>query len=175
MNRYDLLGVGALTLFTAAAAYGCGDETAPNDNDGEGGSATSTSTTPIGPGPTGPATTTMTGGGGSMDEGTSCADAVPLEERANTLDGTFYDYSAIRVDHDRRHALSTRDGHPTGCAGHERILFVRHPRQPLAIAVNSVWEGPVLRAARAQRSTRRQSRVSAWLLSALCRARRRRR
>lgn len=95
MNRYDLLGVGALSLFTAAAAYGCGDETAPNDNDGEGGSATSTSTTPIGPGPTGPATTTTTGAGGAMDEGTSCADAVPLEEKTNTLDGTFYDYSGV--------------------------------------------------------------------------------
>lgn len=93
MAQHRLLGLGMLMTAATGLAYGCGDDTAEETGaGGEGGSSTAMTTT--GPGVITSATTT-TGAGGSMDEGTSCDDAVPLQEQTNTLGGTFYDFDGV--------------------------------------------------------------------------------
>jgi len=82
------------TLLGAALAYGCDDESTTAGTGGAGGSGgTTTSTTSW---PTSTSTSsTGTGGTGPQDESTSCADALPLEEKENTLGGYFWDYEGV--------------------------------------------------------------------------------
>lgn len=94
MAKHRLVGLGIFITAAAGLVYGCGDDTAEETGAGGEGGTTATTTTAVGPGVV-TSTTTSTGAGGSMDEGTSCDDAVALEERENTLGGTFYDFSGV--------------------------------------------------------------------------------
>jgi hypothetical protein len=89
-NRFltSLATCGAAILW----AYGCGsdDPTPVTTTGGQGGATSST----VGVTSSSSSSTTGTGAG-PVDESSSCADAVPLEEKQNTFEAPFYDYTAM--------------------------------------------------------------------------------
>ena len=98
MRARDVVVLAAL-LCAAMVGLNCGDDP-PAGSGGNGGMATPTGS---GPGPgsgsgSGASTSSTGGGGGGFvmpDESTSCADAVALEQKDNTLGGIFFDYEAM--------------------------------------------------------------------------------
>jgi hypothetical protein len=95
MRNSHLFGLLVVGASIAGISGGCSSDTDPETNNGGGGTTSSSSTT------SGTTTTTPTssgggeGGGTSVDESTSCADAVAMEELQNSLGGDFYEGTAV--------------------------------------------------------------------------------
>ncbi len=95
MRTSHLLGLLVVGTAIAGISGGCSSDTDPETSTGGGGTSSSSTTS------SGTTTTTPTSSGGgeggstSVDESTSCADAVAMEELENTLGGAFYEGTAI--------------------------------------------------------------------------------
>ena len=92
----DWVGLGLACGAVMVLAWGCTvEESASDDGEGGAGGMTSPMTVTV----AAPSSTAATGGAGGVgDESTSCADALPLEEKNNDLGGIFFDYEGVLAE-----------------------------------------------------------------------------